>query len=218
MIARLKDLDLRPKIIREMKQMDHDYGNITVSICPKMREIVGKRIGDIAEGQDIRPEEAIIELLISANGHAIVFDRGVLSEENIELELQNEHSIVASGDAAYNVEYARTGELVHPRCFGSFSKILGTYVREKQILSLEKAINKITLKPARKVGIKDRGLLQTGYFADITIFDENEIGDKADYENPYQYSKGVEYVIINGKIVIDKGEHTGELAGKVLTR
>lgn len=218
MISRLKDMDLRPKIIQEMRDMGHDYGNIIVSICPKIKEVVGKKISDIASGQDICPEEAIIELLISAGGHAIVFDKGIISEENIELELQNSHCIVASADAAYNKEYARTGELVHPRCFGSFTKILGEYVREKEILTLEQAINKMTLKPAQKVGIKERGLLQSGYFADIVIFDPETVIDRASYENPYQYSQGIEYVIINGKLVIDAGVHTGELAGKVLKK
>ncbi|MFA7169833.1 MAG: D-aminoacylase [Candidatus Paceibacterota bacterium] len=218
MLSRLRDMELRDKIVGEMRRMEYDYGNIIISICPKIPEVVGRRIIDIAEGQEISPEEAIIELLISSGGHVIVFDKGVLDENNIEMELKNEHSIVASADAAYNIEYARTGELVHPRCFGSFARVLGTYARDKKIFSLEKAICKMTLRPAQKVGIKQRGLLQVGYFADITIFDEEGITDKATLENPYQYSEGVEYVIVNGAVVIDKGLHTGELTGKVLTK
>ncbi len=85
-------------------------------------------------------------------------------------------------------------------------------------MTLEQAINKMTLKPAQKVGIKERGLLQSGYFADIVIFDPETVIDRASYENPYQYSQGIEYVIINGKLVIDAGVHTGELAGKVLKK
>jgi N-acyl-D-aspartate/D-glutamate deacylase len=218
MIARLKDSDLRHKIISEMQRMDYDYENIIISICPKIREVVGKRIVDIAKGQEISPEEAIIELLISANGQAIVFDRGVLGEKNIEIELMNSHCIVASADAAYNTEYARTGELVHPRCFGSFARVLGRYSRQLGILTLEDAINKITDKPAQKIGLKQRGLLQNGYFADIAIFDPLKIADLSDYENPYQYATGVEHVIVNGKVVIRDGQHTGELVGKVLTK
>lgn len=218
MLSRLKDLDLRQKIVSEMKGMNYDYANIVVSICPKIREVVGRKIIDIAEGQEISPEEAIIELLISSGGHVIVFDKGVLDEKNIEMELQSKHSLIASGDAAYNSEYARTGELVHPRCFGSFARILGQYVREKKILSLEQAVNKMTLKPAQKIGLKQRGLLQSGYAADIAIFDEKKVADRATYENPYQYAVGIEYVIVNGAVVINKGVHTGELAGKVLTK
>jgi N-acyl-D-aspartate/D-glutamate deacylase len=218
MISRLKDEDLREKIIREMQGMEYDYENIIISICPRMKEVVGKSICEIAKRQELSPEECAIELLISANGHVIVFDKGILSEKNIENEIRSPHCMIASADAAYNTEYARTGELVHPRCFGSFARVLGKYVRERKIISLEEAVNKMTLRPAQKIGLKKRGLLQNNYYADIVIFDEEEIEDKADLFNPYQYSKGVEYVIVNGKVVVDQGEHTGELAGKVLTK
>lgn len=218
MIERLKDLDLREKIVNEMKGMNRDYDDITISICPKMREVVGKKISEIAHSQSIEPEEAIIELLISAGGHAIVFDKGVLSEKNIQREMRNEHCIISSADAAYNIEYVRTGELVHPRCFGTFARVLGKYVREEQLLTLEEAIRRMTSLPAKKVGIQKRGLLQKEYFADIAIFDDKTIIDCATFENPYQYSKGMEYVIINGQVVVDGGIHTGELAGEVLTK
>jgi len=218
MITRLKDLDLRDKIIKELKELNYDYENIVISICPKLKEIVGKRIVDIAFKQEISPEEAIIELLISANGHVIVFDRKVLDEKNIELALKNPHCIISSADAGYNIEYLRTGEIVHPRCFGTFPRILGKYVLEQKVLSLENAIEKMTSKPAKKIGLKNRGVLQKGFYADITIFDPKTIRDKADFNNPYQYSEGVEQVIINGKMVIENGEHTGELAGRVLRK
>ncbi len=218
MIKRLKDPDLRNKILSEMKEMKYDYRNVVISICPKLKEVVGENIMRIATKQEMSPEEVIIELLVSANGHVIVFNEGILSEENIRLSLKNSHSIVASGDAAYNIEFTRTGELVHPRCFGTFSRILGKYEREEKVLSLENAIKKMTSKPAEKIGIKDRGVLKKGFYADIVVFDKNTVNDKASFDNPYQYSSGIEYVIINGKVVIEKGQHTGELAGKVLRK
>jgi N-acyl-D-aspartate/D-glutamate deacylase len=198
--------------------MNYDYENIIISICPKLKEMVGKRIVDIAAKQEISPEEAITELLISSNGHVIVFDRKILSEENIELALKNPNCIISSADAAYNIEYIRTGEIVHPRCFGTFPRILGKYVRERKVLSLEDAIEKMTSKPARKIGLKDRGILKKGFYADVTVFNPKSIIDKADFDNPYQYSEGIEQVIINGKMVIENGEHTGELAGRVLKK
>jgi len=198
--------------------MNYDYENLVVSICPRLKEAVGRRIVEIAESQEICPQEAIIELLISANGHVVVFNKGILSEDNIKLSLQSSYSIISSADAAYNSEYARTGELVHPRCFGTFSRVLGRYVRDQKVLSLQSAIKKMTSKPAKKIGIKDRGVLKKGNWADVVIFDPKTIIDKANFNNPYQYSKGVEYVIINGKSVIKKGQHTGELAGKVLRK
>ncbi|MDF1497892.1 MAG: D-aminoacylase [Patescibacteria group bacterium] len=218
MIKRLRDIDLRKKIIQEMKEMNYNYKNIIVSICPRLKEAVGRKIVDIAESQEIGPEEAIIELLISANGHVVVFNKGILNEENIKMSLKSHYSIVSSADAAYNSEYARTGELVHPRCFGTFSRVLGRYVREQCVLKMEDAIAKMTSRPAIKIGLKDRGILKKGFCADIVVFDENKIIDNADFENSYQYSSGIEYVIINGKVVVRKGQHTGELAGKVLKK
>lgn len=218
MIERLKDAELRMRIIEEMKEMNRDYKDISISICPKMREMVGRTIGTIAESQSIEPEEAIIELLISAGGHVIVFDKGVISPENIEREMQNEHCIISSADAAYNVEYVRTGERVHPRCFGAFARVLGEYVREKQILTLEQAIFKMTSLPAQKIGISKRGLLKKDYFADVVVFDENNVADLASFENPYRCAQGISHVIINGKVVVDEGVHTGELAGAVLAK
>jgi N-acyl-D-aspartate/D-glutamate deacylase len=218
MISKLKDFDLRDKIIREMKRMNYSYENIVISICPKLREVVGRKIMDIAKEQEMSPEEVVMELLISANGHVIVFDKGILSEENIKLSLKNSHSIVASGDAGYNIEYTRTGEIVHPRCFGTFPRILGRYVREQKVLSLESAVEKMTSKPAEKIGIKSRGRIKKGFFADVVVFDAKNVIDKADYNNPYQYPEGIEQVIINGRIVVKGGQHTGELAGKVLRK
>jgi N-acyl-D-amino-acid deacylase len=218
MISRLKDFDLRKRIIGEMKEMNYDYENIIISICPRLKEAVGRKIIDIADSQGIEPEEAIIELLIGANGHAIVFNKGILDENNIKFALQSPYSIISSADAAYNSEYVRTGELVHPRSFGTFSKVLGKYVREEKVLSLERAIEKMTSKPAQKIGLKGRGFLKKGNWADIVIFDQEKIIDKADFTNPYQYSEGINYVIINGKIVVKDGWHTGELAGKVLKK
>jgi len=218
MIIRLKNLELREKIIKEMKSMNYDYDNIVISICPRLREVTGRKITDIAVSQEVSVEEAIIELLIGANGHVIVFDKGILSEENIKISLRSPYSIIASGDAAYNVEYVRTGELVHPRCFGTFSRVLGKYVREEKVISLEEAVKKMTSLPAEKIGLKDRGILQKGNYADVVVFDQRTVIDKATFSNPYQYSEGINAVIINGKIVIDNGEHTGELAGKVLRK
>ncbi|MCK4591990.1 D-aminoacylase [Candidatus Parcubacteria bacterium] len=218
MIKRLKNLELRKKIIEEMKAMNYNYENIVISICPRLKEAVGRKIVDIAKSQEICPQEAIMELLISASGHVVVFNKGILSEDNIKLSLQSPHSIISSADAAYNSEYTRTGELVHPRCFGTFSRILGKYVRDQKVLSLQSAIEKMTSKPAKKVGIKNRGVLKRGNWADVVVFDPKTVIDRANFNNPYQYSEGIEYVIINGKLVIEKGKHTGELVGKVLKR
>ena len=107
---------------------------------------------------------------------------------------------------------------VHPRYYGTFPRVLGRYVREKKVLSLEQAVHKMTGLPARKLHLTDRGLLKKGYQADIVVFDKNRIADTATFENPNQYPSGIHFVLVNGEAVISNGEHTGRLPGKFLKR
>ena len=104
----------------------------------------------------------------------------------------------------------------HPRTYGTFARVLGRYVRERNILTLEEAIRKMTSLPASVLSIKKRGLIKEGYFADITIFDSNRIIDKATFENPHQYAIGVNFVLVNGIIVVENGIHNGKRPGRIL--
>jgi len=217
MLSRLKDPVIRAKVIKEMAKSDYEYEKIIISICPRNPDLIGRQITEIAKNEGVSIEEAIIDLLIASNGQVICFI-DTLSEKNLKLGLESPFSIIGSDGSGYNLDYAKTGELVHPRCFGAFPKIFRKYVRQKKILSWEQAVHKMTLKPAEKIGLKKRGKLTEGYFADITIFNPRKITDKADFKNPYQYSKGIEYVLINGKIVIKKSQFTGQMAGRVLRR
>jgi len=109
-----------------------------------------------------------------------------------------------------------TGGTPHPRAYGSFPRVLAKYVREKRILSLEQAVHRMTGKTARRVGLRDRGLIVEGAFADLTIFDRETIQDTATFESPAQYPNGISHVIVNGKIAVENGRHTGAAAGRVL--
>ena len=104
----------------------------------------------------------------------------------------------------------------HPRSFGTFPRVLGVYVREQGLLSLEEGVQKITSMNANKLGVYDRGLLRPGLYADITVFDPDTVGDLATYTDPFQYNRGIELVIVNGQIVLDGDQHTGARSGKVL--
>ena len=104
----------------------------------------------------------------------------------------------------------------HPRWYGTFPRVLGRYVREEKVLALEEAVKKMTLLNAQKLGLENRGLLKAGYKADITIFNADRVIDKATFENPHQYPEGVEYVIVNGTIVLDQGKHLEAKPGKIL--
>ena len=104
----------------------------------------------------------------------------------------------------------------HPRNFGTFPRILARYVREKKVLTLQDAVRRMTSASAQRLGLKDRGLLRAGFWADITLFDPDTVEDKATFREPKQYPAGIPYVIVNGQVVIDNGCHTGQMPGKVL--
>ena len=125
-------------------------------------------------------------------------------------------SIIASDGAAYNIDDAKGGFLVHPRSFGCFSKILGLYVREKRILNIEEAIKKMTALPALKAGLSFRGVIKPRYFADIAIFNPELIKDTATFENPFQYAQGIHAVIINGRVALLDGQIKNKALGQLL--
>jgi N-acyl-D-aspartate/D-glutamate deacylase len=108
------------------------------------------------------------------------------------------------------------GSKSHPRGWGSYPRILGQYVRDEKVLSLESAVHKMTGAPAARVGLRERGLIKEGMFADITVFDPATVIDRATFESPNQYPTGIDYVLVNGKVSVDKGERTPALGGRVL--
>jgi len=108
--------------------------------------------------------------------------------------------------------------MVHPRCFGTFTKVLVNYVQKKRGLSWEEAIRKMTGWPAERFGIKKRGKLAEDYFADVVVIDPEKLASPATQENPYQYSEGIDFMLINGKVVVNEGRYTGERNGRVIKR
>lgn len=217
MLERLKAPNIKKAVIDEMKKTKFDYGEIIIANTSVDHSFIGKPIRELAQNQGVSDVEAIINILLASQGQVIVFINA-LSEKNLIQAMKSDFSIFASDSAGYSVNYFKSGELVHPRSFGSFPRILGLYVSRKKVLSWEKAVYKMTGLPAEFLGIKDRGLLKIGNAADITIFDPKTIIDKATYDNPFQYSEGIEYVIINGKIAIDQGIENQIMSGKVLKR
>ena len=219
LLKRLKDPSIRAKVIQEMQEKkSYEYDKITVAVSPIDKSFIGKKIAEIAKAQNVSVEEAIINMLNISEARITVFV-DTLSEENVEMGLAHRLSFIASDSTGYNINYYRDkNDLVHPRCFGAFPRFLKRYVEEKHIVSWEEAIYKITGGPAQKLGFKDRGLIKKNYWADLVLIDPNKISDRATFENPYQYPSGIEYVIINGKIAVNKGEYTHEKAGKILRK
>ncbi|MEO8428805.1 MAG: amidohydrolase family protein, partial [Verrucomicrobiota bacterium] len=138
------------------------------------------------------------------------------NEADMNLALLQPWCSIGSDGSAFSTEGVLRRGNPHPRSFGTFPRVLGVYVRERGLLRLEDAVRKMTSLNAAKIGLRDRGLLQPGRFADITIFDPNRVIDRGTYTDPFQYSDGIEYVIVNGKLVLDKGTHTGAHSGRAL--
>jgi len=137
-----------------------------------------------------------------------------MSEQDIERFLQHPSTMVDSDGDLLNFGQGHP----HPRCYGAFPKILGHYVRDKKIISLENAIHKMTYLPAKKIGLKDRGLIEEGTFADLVIFNFQTIKDNSTYTNPHHFPSGIEYVLVNGTIVLEQEKLTNQLPGKWIKR
>jgi len=219
MIKRLKDPAIKTKVVREMQEAKYyEYEKVIIAISPIDKTFIGKKITEIAETQGVSVEEAIVNMLIASEGRVITFF-DTLNEDNVKLALKHPLSFISSDGSGYDIDYyRRKKELVHPRCFGTFPRVLGKYVREEKLMSWEEAIYKMTGGPAQKIGLKNRGVIKKGNFADIVVFNPETIIDKATFENPFQYPEGIDYVIINGKIAINNGKYTGEMAGRVLRK
>lgn len=217
LLRRLKEKHLREKIVSEMKNIqEYQYEKAIVAISSLNKNMPERQISKIAEARGISAEEVVVDLLLASEGRVITL-LDCLSEENVAQAIKHPLSIVASDGAGYNIKHEKTGELVHPRCFGTFPKVLGKYVREEKLLTLEEAVKKMTSMPAKKLGLTDRGTLEKNMIADVAIFDPETIIDKATIENPYQYAEGVSEVIVNGKMVLANGQMTGEMAGQFIT-
>lgn len=216
MLARIKDKKQRQRIIEDMISGPFDYSDMQIASCPGDPSLSGKFINDIAVKNKLKLEEAILEVLSAGRGHAIVMDKNI-SEDNLKKAIAQQACIISSNGAGYNSDHgSNQEELVHPRNFGCFPRFLGRYVRAAKLMKWEEAIHVVTKKPADKIGLRGRGELKQDNKADITVFDPEKIIDKASYDNPYLYSGGVEYTIVNGTIAYAKGRFGEELDGKVI--
>ena len=215
LLENLKNSKLQARAAREIKHKEDEFKDIVIASGDIDKLYIGKTIGNIAQNQGVGICEAMINLLIAAEGKLIVFWPS-LSEENLIEALKSRFSIIASDGAAANSDDAESNQLFHPRSFGSFTRVLGRYVREKNILSWEEAIKKMTALPALKIGLKNCGVIKDGYFADITVFNPETVKDLATFENPFQYSQGIHSVIINGQVALFGGKIQNQGLGRLL--
>ncbi len=218
LLAKLKNKRFKRKAVIEMEKGSLNYGKIIIASCPFSKFIVKRKIEEIAKSRGISPSETVLDLIIASEDQATVFAK-LLSERNVRKAIEDNHSIISSNGEGYGLQEIESGNLVHPRSFGAFSRMLGHYTREKKLMSIEKAVYKMSGLPARKLGISLRGEIKEGYKADVQVFDYDEIEDKSTQNHPYKFSKGVEYVIVNGKVSVAEGKIAeGVRSGEILRK
>src|SRR6266446_1367322 len=227
LIERLKDPAMRERIRKDMltasDQWDNEWQEIPgpeavligVVHNPQLLPLQGQTLADIAKLWNKDPMDALFDLLIEDHALTSVAVFG-MSEPDVSLALQQPWVSVDNDSSGTSPDGILGQEHPHPRAYGTFPRILRKYVREEHKLTLEDAIRKFSALPAQRMRLTDRGVLKAGLCADIVIFDPAKIHDVATFENPNQLSQGMEYVLVNGVPVIDHGEMTGALPGKIL--
>lgn len=192
-----------------------DWTDIVISDCQVRPEVLGKSIADVAEAEGKDPLEAAFDLITISEGQVSCVWFGQL-EENVQILMRHPMVVVGSDGSSLSPHGVLGRRKVHPRNYGTFPRVLGRYVREEKVLSLEEAVKKMTSVTAARFGLTDRGILREGAWADLVLFDAQTVADRATFTEPHQYPAGIPYVVVNGKVVIDQSQHTGALAGRVL--
>jgi len=183
-------------------------------------DVEGRNLGEIARLWGMEDYLEVARKLYTDDEGSTMTAGGIMSEDDIITILKHPTSAISTDGAAFDQPWDLSNPVAwaHPRNYGSYAKVLQRYVREMKIISLEEAVRKMTSLPLGFLGIKDRGLVKEGFWADVTIFDPQRIENKADYHNPCVYPHGIQYVLVNGQVALDDGSHTDVLAGQVLKR
>ena len=227
LIERLKDPAARARIRKDLMTPSRDWDNEwqeipgpqDVLICavqnPKLLPLQGKTVAEIAKLWNKDPMDTLFDLLIEDNAFTEVAVFG-MSEPDVVLALRQPWVSLDNDSSGTSPDGILGQEHPHPRAYGTFPRILRKYVREEKKVTLEDAIRKFSALPAQRMRLTDRGVLKTGMWADVVIFDPANVRDLATFENPNQLSQGMEYVLVNGVPVIDQGKMTGAKPGRVL--
>jgi len=213
---RLEEPATRKKISDELHQRGPMARTLLVGFRPaKLKPLIGKTLTEVAAARGKDEVETMLDLILEARSRIQVVTFS-MSEENIAKELRQPWVSVGSDAASMATEGAFLESSTHPRAYGNFARLLGKYVREEKVLTLQEAVRRMTGLPAGNLGLDRRGLIKQDYFADLAIFDPKIIADKATYEKPHQYAVGMKHVFVNGVQVLKDGEHTGAKPGRAL--
>ena len=215
-IERMKDPKVRPRLLDDIRkelseQPPEDILMVGFNKQSMSKKYRGMTIAEAAQLRGETPEETIVNLIIEDESRiqCIYFS---MSEENVRKKIMLPWVSFDSDAGSYSD--ISKDFITHPRAFGSFARVLGKYVREEKLISMEEAIRRLSGFPSDNLGVKNRGYLKVGYYADIVVFDPTTIQDKATFEDPLQFAEGVEHVFVNGVQVLSDGEHTGNFPGR----
>lgn len=226
-LARLKDPATRARIKAAMRSSDPSWENqfrcaggasgvlVAGVLAPEMAAASGKTIAELAKEKNIDPEDALFDLLVAdrLNTTNILF---IMDDKDVETALADPFVAFCTDSPAGATDGILAEPGSHPRGWGSAARILGHYVREKKLLSLEEAVRKMTSLPASRAGLQARGILRPGMKADLVLFDPETVGTRATYTDPNHYADGIPYVAVNGQLVVDNGKITDARPGVVL--
>jgi len=213
-IDRLKDISLRSQILSEI-QFEHSPDRILLVGFKNenLRIHIGKRLDEVAAELGKTPAETMIDLIVEDDSRISVVYFS-MSEENIKKKVAVPWVSFCSDAGSFTNEGVFIKQSTHPRAYGSFVRVIGKYARDEAVISLEEAIRKLTSLPAENLKLTKRGKLQPGYFADVVVFDPEDVKDLATFEEPHQYAEGVIHVWVNGQQVLQNGIHTGAMPGR----
>ncbi len=226
-IKRLKNPAIRKKVLQEMRTPTDKWENLLLNAgTPEgvllleftndsLKRYTGKTLGEVARIYGKSPEETAMDLVIT-DSTRVGTAYFLMSEENIKRQIALPYLSFGSDAGSPTAAGMFLKYKTHPRAYGNFCRVLGKYVRQEKVIPLEEAIRKLTSLPATNLKIKERGLLEAGYFADVVVFDPEKIQDHATFEDPNQYSTGMSHVFVNGTQVLKDGEHTHARPGKIV--
>ena len=225
-IARLKDPVTRARALKEMRTPTNKWENLMLLAGDpekvllldfandSLRKLfVGKTLGYAAKMYGKSPEETAMDLVIT-DSTRVGTAYFLMNEENMKRQFKLPYVSLGSDAAAPSLDAKFTRAAEHPRAYGNFARFLARYFREEKLFSFEEAVRRLTSLPAENIGVKKRGKLAVGYYADINVFDPEQIYDHATFEKPHQYSTGMSHVFVNGVQVLKDGEHTGARPGR----
>jgi len=227
LFKRIKDPETRQKILDEMRTETNKWENLRLAAGSpdrvllvgfkneKLKPLTGMTLGEVAKMRGTDPENTVLDLILE-DGSRVGTVYFLMSEDNIKNQIKYPWVSFGSDAESEAPEGAFLKSNPHPRAYGNFARLLGKYVREEKVISLEEAIRRLSGLPATNLGLDHRGFLKPGYFADIVIFDPATISDKATFDKPHQFAVGVRDVFVNGVQVLKNGEHRGKFPGRAL--